>query len=108
MTGVQTCALRSSEEAFGLNVAEGLARNLKFFGSRLGGIAEIAEGVPGAELFVPDDWAGLTDAVARWIEQGHPRRMESAALMRQRYHPQMIARRHVEIYREVLETLPRR
>ena len=98
----------SSEEAFGLNVAEGLARNLKFFGSRLGGIAEIAEGVPGAELFVPDDWTGLTDAVARWIEQGHPRRMESAALMRQRYHPQMIARRHVEIYREVLETLPRR
>src|SRR6185312_7477756 len=30
-----------SEEAFGLVVAEGLARNLKFFGARVGGIIEI-------------------------------------------------------------------
>lgn len=90
-----------TEEAFGLNVAEALARNLKFFGSRLGGIVDIAEGVPGAELFAPDDWPGLTAAIARWIGQGCPRPGGSAAIMRERYHPQTVARRHLEIYREV-------
>jgi glycosyltransferase involved in cell wall biosynthesis len=93
-----------TEEAFGLNVAEALARNLKFFGSRLGGIVDIAEGAPGAELFAPDDWAGLTAAIARWIGQGHPRPEGATALMRGRYHPQTVARRHLEIYREVLNT----
>ncbi len=58
--------------------------------------------MPGAELFPRDDWAGLTEAIARWIEAGHPRATEAAAVMRQRYHPEVIARRHVEIYREVL------
>jgi glycosyltransferase involved in cell wall biosynthesis len=97
-----------SEEAFGLNVAEALARNLKFFGSRLGGIVDIAEGAPDAELFEKDDWPGLTAAIARWIGQGHPRPEGAAILMRERYHPEIVARRHLEIYREAaaLQHLP--
>jgi glycosyltransferase involved in cell wall biosynthesis len=91
-----------AEESFGNVVVESLARELKFFGSRLGGIVDITEGVPSAELFAEGDWAGLTNAVARWIEQGHPRPSGAAALMRQRYHPELIARRHIEIYREIL------
>jgi glycosyltransferase involved in cell wall biosynthesis len=101
VTGMVHCP---TEEAYGLNVAEALARNLKFFGSRLGGIVDIAEGVPGVELFEKDDWPGLTAAIARWIGQGHPRTEGAAALMRERYHPQAVARRHLEIYREVLNT----
>ena len=93
-----------SEEAFGLVVAEALARDLKFFGSRLGGIIDIAEDAPGAELFAGDDQTGLTEAVARWIQQGHTR-PQAAAVMCQRYHPLVVARRHVEIYREVLNIL---
>jgi len=58
--------------------------------------------VPGAELFAGNDWAGLTDAIARWIEQGHPKADGAAALMRQRYHPEVVAQRHLEIYHEVL------
>jgi glycosyltransferase involved in cell wall biosynthesis len=91
-----------TEEAFGSSACEALARNLKLFGTRTGGIVEIAEGATGAELFEQDDWAGLTDAIARWIEQGHPRPVEAAAVMRQRFHPESIARRHLEIYHEVL------
>jgi glycosyltransferase involved in cell wall biosynthesis len=91
-----------TEEAFGNVVAESLTRELKFFGSRLGGIVDIAEGVPGAELFAKDDWSGLADAIARWMEQGHPRPTGAGILMRQRYHPEVIARRHLEIYREIL------
>jgi len=91
-----------TEEAFGNVVVESLARNLKFFGSRLGGIVDIAAGAPGAELFERDDWTGLTDAIQRWIEAGSPRPLGAAALIRERYHPEIIARRHLEIYREVL------
>jgi glycosyltransferase involved in cell wall biosynthesis len=91
-----------SEEAFGLVVAESLARGLKFFGARLGGISEIAHGVDGAELFGENDWEGLTEAIARWINNGNPIAPAAGLQMRERYHPQVIARRHLEIYREVL------
>ena len=93
-----------SEEAFGLVVAEALARDLKFFGARLGGITDIAENVPGAELFKESDWINLSAALARWISQNHPRANGAAALMRERYHPEVIARRHLEIYKEVLSS----
>ena len=91
-----------TEEAFGNVVGEALARNLKFFGADLGGIKDIAREASGAELFARDDWKGLTEAIARWIEAGHPRPTKAAAVMRRRYAPEVIARRHMEIYREVL------
>ena len=91
-----------TEESFGMVVLEGLGRELKFFGARLGGIVDIAKDMPGAELFAPDDWPGLTAAIAHWIAGGHPRPTGTAALIRERYHPETIARRHVEIYRELL------
>ena len=93
-----------TEEAFGNVVVESLSRNLKFFGSRLGGIVDIAQGASGAELFLRDDWPGLTAAIGRWIQNGHPRPDAAANAMRECYHPKAIARRHVEIYREVLRT----
>jgi len=83
-------------------VLEGLGRELKFFGARVGGIVDTAGPLPGAELFAPDDWSGLTAAIARWIVQGHPRPIGNAALIRERYHPLALAKRHVEIYREVI------
>ncbi len=91
-----------SEEAFGLVVAEGMARGLKFFGARLGGMLDICHETPAAELFDGQDWNGLAEGIAGWLRAGHPRSPGAAELMRQRYHPEVIARRHVEIYREVL------
>ena len=93
-----------AEESFGLVVAEALARNLKLFGSRVGGIADIAERVPGAELLEVNDWNGLTEAIAGWMAKGHPQVEGGADVMRERYHPTMIARRHLEIYAEVLSS----
>jgi glycosyltransferase involved in cell wall biosynthesis len=92
-----------SQEAFGLVVAEGLARGLKFFGARAGGVPDIAEGVPGAELFAQNDWTALTAAIERWLTEDHSPSTAAATLMRQRYAPDVIARRHLEIYREVLK-----
>ena len=92
----------SKEEAFGLVVAEALARNLKFFGSRTGGVPDIAEGVQGAELFAAEDWTALEASIARWIEASCPRPSEAATVMRERYHPDILAKRHLEIYQETL------
>lgn len=91
-----------SEEAFGLVVAEGLSRGLKFFGSAVGGIQDITQNIPGCELFHADDWAGLATAVTFWINNGAPRQADAAPLMVERYAPEVIARRHLEIYQELI------
>jgi len=90
------------QEAFGLVVAEGLARGLKFFGAQVGGVPDIAAGVPGAELFAKDDWEGLASAIERWLANDQSPSSEAAQIMRRRYAPEIIAGRHLEIYREVL------
>ena len=88
------------EEAFGLVVAEAMARGLKFFGANLGGIKEIAAGIPGAELH--SEFDTLKNGLATWLKAGAPRQEGAAGQIAERYHPQVIAKRHVEIYREVL------
>lgn len=91
-----------TEEAFGLVVAEALARNLKVFGCNLGGVADIASGVDGAELFGAEDWTGLKAALQHWEANGFATPRASAPTMRERYAPVVVAQRHLEIYREVL------
>ena len=90
------------EEAFGLVVAEALARGLKLFAAKVGGIVDIAEGVQDAELFDADDWSGLEYSLKAWIDTPTPPSFISQDLMESRYHPKVIAARHLEIYREVL------
>jgi glycosyltransferase involved in cell wall biosynthesis len=91
------------EESFGLVVAEALARNLKFFGSTTGGVVDIVNGVEGAELFAPQDWAGMEKAITSWLQTGRRQSCNAAQIMRERYHPEIIARQHLEIYREVIK-----
>jgi len=90
------------EEAFGLVIAESLARGLKLFASNVGGIRDITSGVPEAELFDPEDWNGLSRALTSWIQRPCLSSPQTQNLMKSRYHPKSIASRHLEIYREVL------
>jgi glycosyltransferase involved in cell wall biosynthesis len=90
------------EESFGLVVAEALTRGLRLFASRIGGVVDISAGVPGVDLFDAQDLDGLTAALATWLKQGSLRIPSAAEIMRQRYHPDVIAARHMEIYHEVL------
>lgn len=90
------------EESFGLVVAEALARGLKVFAARVGGLREICSGPTGAALISPEDWNGLQETIAQWLRLGYPKPMGSADIMRARYHPSVIAARHVQIYREVI------
>ena len=81
-----------------------LARGLVkiFRGARPGGIEDIAGDADGAELFGADDWDGLVEAITAWVKNGNPLVPAAAGQMRAKYHPLIIARRHLEIYREVL------
>jgi glycosyltransferase involved in cell wall biosynthesis len=87
-------------EAFGLVVAEAMARGLKFFGANLGGIVDIASGIDGAELH--NDFESLQTGIINWLEAGAPAPAKAADEIARRYHPKVIAERHLEIYREVL------
>lgn len=89
------------EEAFGLVAAEALARNLKFFGTKIGGLADIVKDVEKAELFDLDDKEGLRRAIAKWLDDSWPQPTTAAHTMRSRYHPNLIAGRHAEIYRQI-------
>lgn len=95
----------SGIESFGLVVAEALARNLKFFGFGVAGVNDIAQGVEGAELFADGDWDALQGAMSRWFKAGCHRPTKAAGLMRERYHPTVIATKHLDIYRQVLQNL---
>ncbi|MGJ8642780.1 MAG: glycosyltransferase family 4 protein [Luteolibacter sp.] len=88
------------EEAFGLVVAEALARNLKIFAARVGGIPDILESTNGSEMF--DDFDGLRIGIEDWLKSGSVGTAGNPRLMRERYTPQIIAQKHLEIYREVI------
>jgi glycosyltransferase involved in cell wall biosynthesis len=90
------------EEAFGLVVAESLARNLKLFGARVGGVVDIASSQQDVELYDSDDWSGLKNGIVRWINAGFPPAHATDAVMRSRYYPDVVANRHLEIYRELI------
>lgn len=93
------------EEAFGLVVAEALARNVKVFASKTGGIPDIVAGVDGVELFDVDDWQSMAQSIESWLKSGSPLLISAGEHMRTRYHPLVVARRHLEVYRELLQTI---
>ena len=90
------------EEAFGLVVAESLARGLKLFASNVGGIRDITSGVLEADLFGPEDWEGLHRSLLNWIQKPIISSQQTQGLMRARYHSKVVAQRHLQIYHTLL------
>jgi glycosyltransferase involved in cell wall biosynthesis len=94
----------SNEESFGLTFAEALARNLPLFASDVGAIRQIAEGIPACRIFGLDDFDGLMASVREWIGNAatwKPREPAPNRLIESRYHPKVIAARHLEVYETV-------
>jgi len=52
-------------------------------------------------LIDPDDFSTLEERIASWSTVGAPKTVGGHMLMR-RFHPKVIASKHLEIYREVL------
>ena len=98
----------STEESFGLTFAEALARNLTLFASNVGAIRQIAEGVPNCRIFGQDDFDGLTNSLRLWLQNADYTMLRAAApnqLITSRYHPKVIAMKHLDIYRETLQQI---
>jgi glycosyltransferase involved in cell wall biosynthesis len=96
----------SNEESFGLTFAEAIARGLYLFASDVGAIRDIAQGVDRVQIIGLDDWDGLKSRLRQWLTSGawkQPRPASAPAEFIQRYHPLAVARKHVEIYRSVIE-----
>lgn len=97
----------SNEESFGLVFGEAIARGLYLFASDVGAIRDIAKGVDRVQIFGLNDWEGLKRAVRQWLLSGGERLPRPAcppAQFIQKYHPKSVAQRHLEIYRDVLNT----
>lgn len=91
------------EEAFGLVVAEAMARGLKIFGSDLGGIRDICSGIDDSALIADGDYKMLGAAIRSWLleDAGH-KRLDQMKIIKSRYAPEVVAQKHIDIYREVL------
>ena len=99
----------SNEESFGLTFAEALARNLPLFASDVGAIQQIAAGIPACRIFSLSDFDGLVVGLGTWLkEQSRWPAREAAPnrLIEARYHPKVIAARHLEVYETVAGAKP--
>jgi len=95
----------SSEESFGLTFAESLARNLPLIASNVGSARDICQGIPTAQILPRDDFSALKTSLRSFLSNqrsGSPLIFNSSEIIASRYHPRIIASRHLEIYREVL------
>jgi glycosyltransferase involved in cell wall biosynthesis len=96
----------SSEESFGLTFAEALARNLVLFASDVGAIRQIGKGLPNCRIFDPQDFTELRSNLREWLVTNRhlePRGATPNRLIAERYHPEVIAARHLKVYREVAD-----
>ena len=99
-------ALPTREDNCPMVVLEAMAAGVPVLASNVGGVPDlIRPGVTG--LFCdPQQPATFLEGVARYLDDGDLcRRLAASAKAEalQRFHPEVIARRHLEIYREVLQ-----
>jgi glycosyltransferase involved in cell wall biosynthesis len=97
----------SKEESFGLTFAEALARNLPLFASKVGAIEQIREDTPICQVFNADDFRGLIASLRIWIKNRsntESRDRNPNTVMASRYHPRVIAKHHLEVYRDILSS----
>jgi glycosyltransferase involved in cell wall biosynthesis len=92
------------EEAFGLVVAEAIARGCRVFGFDIGGMSEICRGTKSEGLIKFGNWKELGKQILEWLNQKFGRDEAGAMEMRSRYHPAVVAQKHLEIYRELTRT----
>ena len=88
-------------------VLEAMAAGVPVAASRIGGIPDLIDDGRTGLLFDPLDGASIRKAVMQWTE--HPDQAAAMAATAkeeamQRFHPRVVAARHLDIYREVLKT----
>ena len=98
-------ALPTLEDNCPMVVLEAMAAGVPVLASRVGGVPDLFEDEKTGLFCNPLDAASMRDGLARLLAGGEfPRQMAAAAKVRaqERFRPVVIARRHMEIYHEVL------
>ncbi len=99
--------LPSLEDNCPMVVLEAMAAGVPVVAARVGGVPELIEENTTGILCDPLDRLSLRAAVERLLADAHLCRQlaqKAKATARERYHPRVIAARHLEIYGEVLST----
>ncbi len=98
-------ALPSLEDNCPMVVLEAMAAGVPVIAAKVGGVPDLIEDGKTGLLCDPLDGASLRNAVAQLLNEpdlGRHLAAEAKKQARERFHPTVIARRHLEIYREVL------
>lgn len=98
-------ALPSVEDNCPMAVLEGMAAGVAVVAPRIGGVPDLVEDGRNGFLCDPHDALSMRTAMERVLS--NPAEVSAIATLaqreaKQRFHPLVIARKHVEIYREVL------
>jgi glycosyltransferase involved in cell wall biosynthesis len=91
------------EEAFGLVVAESLARGLKVFASDVGGIKDIIANIEDAKTFNKYDMNGLKKSLMNWIQNAALPSSDAHNTMKIRYSPEIVAKNHINVYNDLIK-----
>jgi glycosyltransferase involved in cell wall biosynthesis len=100
--------LPSLEENCPMAVLEAMAAGVPVAAARVGGVPELLEDGVNGFLFDPQDPEQIRNSIGRVLgDKGFARQMAAQARQRawELFRPEVIARRHVEIYQEVLSKL---
>lgn len=105
MTETSLLALPSLEDNCPMVVLEAMAAGVPVVAANVGGVPDlVADGKSGL-LCVPLDAASMRNAVEKMLSQAelaNALAVEAKKQARERFHPRVVAQRHLEIYREVL------
>jgi glycosyltransferase involved in cell wall biosynthesis len=91
-------------------VLEAMAAGVPVVASRVGGIPDLVENGKTGLLFDPRNGDDMSAAIAKLLaepELGRTLAAEAKRQAQERFHPLVVARRHVEIYREMLKDHPK-
>ncbi|HWV98681.1 MAG TPA: glycosyltransferase family 4 protein [Candidatus Acidoferrum sp.] len=107
-TSASMMVLPTLEDNCPMVVLESMAAGVPVAAARIGGIPDLIDHRVNGLLFNPRDPADIRAAVLELLQPEASNRMAAEARKRalERYHPAKIARRHVEIYREVADAAP--
>ena len=86
-------------------VLEAMAAGIPVAASRVGGVPDLITHEKDGLMFDPDDPSDVRACLERLVKEPETRARLGAAgriTARERFHPKIIAKRHLEIYREVL------
>jgi glycosyltransferase involved in cell wall biosynthesis len=98
-------ALPSLEDNCPMVVLEAMAAGLPVIAAKVGGVPDLIEDGKTGLFCNPLDPRSIRDGVAKLLNEpdlGRHLTTEAKKRARERFHPTVIARRHLEIYREVL------